>query len=141
MRNPNALGALREYGRVGVQSQVETASPHRLVQMLMDGALARVSAARNGLGRGDLATKGENVGWAISIVDCLNASVDAEAGGEISANLSALYEYIIRRLLEANVQNDPEILDEVGRLLREIKGGWDAISDANSALAAGGVAT
>ena len=72
--------------------------------------------------------------------DCLNASIDAEAGGEISANLSALYQYIIRRLLEANVQNDSEILDEVGRLLREIKGGWDAISNSESAVTAGAMA-
>ena len=58
MRNSNARGALREYGRVRVQSQVETATPHRLVQMLMDGALARVSAAKNGLGRGDSRDQG-----------------------------------------------------------------------------------
>ena len=130
MSDRSARSALREYGRVGVHSEVYSASPHRLVQMLIEGAITRVMAARVGLARGDLSVKGENIGWAISIIDCLNASVDTAAGGALAGNLRELYTYLIRRLLEANVHNDGVILDEVCGLLREVKAGWDGIGDA-----------
>ena len=125
MANANIVQALQHYKSVGVASAVEGASPHRLVQMLLDGAIARVVAAHGCVTRGETARKGENIGMAISILD-------------------GLYEYMARRLLEANMKNDPQLLDEVSGLLRQIKRAWDAIpqslgpQDAQGAVAAKG---
>jgi flagellar protein FliS len=127
MANANIVQALQHYKSVGVASAVEGASPHRLVQMLLDGAIARVVAAHGCVTRDETARKGENISMAISILDGLRGSLDMEAGGEIASNLDALYEYMARRLLDANIKNDPQLLDEVGGLLRQIKRAWDAI--------------
>lgn len=129
MSKMNAYGALRQYDQVGVHAEVESASPHRLIQMLLEGALTKIATAKGHLQRGELGKKGENVGWAISIIEGLRSSLDAEAGGAIATDLERLYDYMIIRLVEGNAQNNPDTFDEVHRLLREIKGGWDAIAD------------
>lgn len=119
--------AAKAYGAVAVHSGVEAASPHRLVQMLMEGALQKMLAARMAIQQGNVQAKGENISWAISILDGLRDGLDLEKGGDIAGNLDDLYEYMGRRLLEANVQTDQSMLDEVIGLLREIKAAWDAI--------------
>jgi len=125
----NVRGAVNQYRKVGVQGGVAGATPHRLIQMLLEGALEKIAFAKGFMERGDIPEKGRHIGWAISIVDGLRASLDMEAGGEISANLSALYDYMNRRLVEANLKNDPALLDEVAGLLGEIKGAWDAVPE------------
>jgi len=108
---------------------VEFATPHQRVAMLLDGALERLAQARGAMEHGMTARKGERVGKAISIIDSLRSALDLQVGGEMAQNLSSLYEYMGRRLLEANLRNDLEALDEVSRLLREVKSGWDGIAD------------
>lgn len=122
--NPNAI---RRYAQVGVQTSLESADPHRIVQLLMEGALNRIATVKGHIQRGELAQKGEPLARAVAILAELRRSLNHEAGGEIAQNLDALYEYMERRLLEANSKNDPALLDEVSGLLREIKSGWDAI--------------
>lgn len=117
----------QQYGAVAVQTGVETASPHRLIQMLMEGALEKIVIAKAHMLQHSIAEKGANISWAISIIDGLRSSLDLEGGGEIARNLHALYDYMEHRLVEANRRNDPKILDEIGDLLREVKAGWDAI--------------
>ncbi len=119
--------AMREYEQVGARSQVEGASPERLIQLMLEGALDRVSLARGAMENGETAAKGERISKAISLVEGLRASLDHERGGELAGNLDALYEYASRRLLEANLRNDVAILDEVSNLLREIKQAWDRL--------------
>ena len=123
MKNP-----LDQYKQVGVQSGIESASPHRLIQMLMAGALEKISAAKGYMARGEIAQKGEQIGWAISIIDGLRVSLDRNMGGDLVENLDALYEYMGQRLLAANINNDDSALDEVLGLMREIKTGWDGIA-------------
>jgi len=120
--------ALDQYKQVGVQSGIESASPHRLIQMLMAGALEKISAAKGHMSRGEVSQKGEQIGWAISIIDGLRVSLDKNVGGELVENLDALYEYMGQRLLAANISNDIEVLDEVANLMSEIKAGWDSIA-------------
>jgi len=116
------------YTKVGVETGVMAASPHSLITMLFDGALVAVASANQHMKAGRIADKGRAISQAIMIVnDGLRASLDKEAGGEIAQNLDALYEYLGKRLFEANARNRPEILDEVTRLLKELKGAWDAI--------------
>lgn len=121
--------ALDQYKKVGVQSGIESASPHRLIQMLMEGALEKISSAKGYMKRGEVSKKGEYISWAMSIIDGLRVSLDTSIDVELVKNLDALYEYMNGRLLEANLNNDPEILTEVAGLLREIKAGWDGIAE------------
>ncbi len=122
-----SMSAVSAYSRVGRASEVESADPHRLIQMLIDGALEKMVVARSAMERRDVAKKGEQISWAISIVNGLQASLDRNAGGEIASNLDALYDYISLRLVTANAQNDTKILDETIGLMRTIKEGWDGI--------------
>ena len=127
MGYPNPRGALKQYGQVATQAGVAVADPHRLIQMLMEGALEKIATAKGLMARGDVAKKGQQITWAISIIDGLRVSLDKKAGGDIAANLDDLYDYMERRLFQANLENDASILDEVTSLLRDIKSAWDAI--------------
>lgn len=121
--------ALSHYKSVSVSSGIEGATPHRLVQMLMEGALEKIAAAKGFMLHGQLNEKGRYISWAISIISGLQSSLDLEGGGEISRSLDDLYDYMVRRLGEAGAKNDPEILAEVSSLLVEIKSAWDVIPE------------
>jgi len=123
----NALNALNQYKKVGLHGGVETASPHRLIQMMFEGALEKIQAAKIHIENNEIAGKGEQISWAISIIDGLRVSLDKTAGGEIAENLELLYDYMSRRLLEANLHTDISMLDEVAGLISEIKSAWDVI--------------
>ncbi len=120
---------LEQYKKAGAQVSVESTSPHRLIQMLMEGALEKINRAKGYMQRGDVAMKGSHISWAISIIDGLRMSLDKEGSGDIAKNLDDLYEYMARRLAEANLENDIEILDEVAGLLIEIKSAWDVVPE------------
>lgn len=124
----NAMTALRQYQSVNTQAQVLEASPHRLIQMLMEGGLSRLAQARGALERGQVALKGELIGKAIGIIGGLREGLDLQQGGELAANLDGLYDYMVARLVEANLKNDAAPLEEVAELLRNVKTGWDGIS-------------
>lgn len=126
--------AVKAYRNVGAHAQVAAADPHRLIQLLLAGALERVTAARGHLERNEVARKGEQISKAVTIVGSLSDSLDLDRGGEVATNLRGLYDYMTRRLTEANLRNEPAILDEVAGLLREIKTGWDAIAAAPAEL-------
>lgn len=123
----NSAGNAGHYKQIDCYTGVNEADPHRLVQMLLDGALEKIAVAKGLITRNETAKKGEAIGRAISIVSGLRSILDMSAGGEIAANLDNLYEYIERRLLEANLNNDVDILDEVLSLLREVKTAWESI--------------
>ncbi|KIQ02568.1 MULTISPECIES: flagellar export chaperone FliS [Pseudomonas] len=124
----NAMAAMRQYQNVNTQAQAVDASPHRLIQMLMEGGLTRLAQARGAMEREQFAMKGELIGKAIGIIGGLRAGLNLEQGGELAENLDNLYDYMTRRLLEANLKNSVEPLDEVAGLLRNVKTGWDAIA-------------
>ena len=119
--------SVNHYSNVDSYTGVTDADPHQLVQMLLDGALGKIAIVKGLMVREDIAKKGEVIGQAVSIVGGLRSSLDLSAGGELAANLDDLYEYIERRLLQANLKNDVTILDEVSTLLHEIKTAWESI--------------
>ncbi len=125
-----AQSALAQYKRINTESALEGASPHQLIQMLLNGALERLSQAKGAMARNDVAQKGVMIGKAVSIIGGLQDSLDTNADEQITGNLDSLYDYMQRRLLEANVKNDSDLLDEVSDLLLTIKDGWDAIAPA-----------
>ncbi|MCF7982185.1 MAG: flagellar export chaperone FliS [Pseudomonadales bacterium] len=123
----NDRRAIKQYQSVNTQSGVVDANPHQLIAMLINGALSRLSSAKGCIERKDFSGKGELLGKSIDIISGLQGCLDMESGGEISSNLYALYDYMVRRLTEASLTNNMEIVDEVISLLREIKAGWDGI--------------
>ncbi len=124
----NATTAIKTYAKVGVESGVSAADPHKLISMLYQGALLAIANARNGIMRNDVSAKGTAISKAIAIIDeGLNASLDKNVGGPLAQNLSSLYEYMCTRLLAANLKNDMAALDEVARLLADLKGAWESI--------------
>ena len=116
------------YANIGVETGVIAASPHKLITMLLDGALVAIAMSQKYMKAGDIKNKGESITKAIPIVDNgLRASLNKAVGGEIALNLDSLYEYMSRQLFTANLKNSPEILDEVHGLLEELRGAWEAI--------------
>jgi len=95
----------------------------------MEGALDKVATAKGCIERNDLEGKSRQITWAMSIINGLRTSLDMEAGGPIAVNLDDLYDYMIRRLIDASTQNDTGALSEVIDLMLEIKGAWDAMPD------------
>lgn len=128
MSNYNSQEALKQYRQLGLETQINNASPHRLIQLLMDGALERMNGAKAAIERGDAATKGVLIGKAMGIISGLRSSLDMNVEGtDLPENLDNLYDYMGRRLLEASTFNKIEVLTEVIDLLRTVKSGWDAI--------------
>lgn len=123
----NAYAAMKQYQTVNVNAQVSEADPHRLIQMLMEGGLQRISQAKGAMQHGNLALKGELIGKAMGIVGGLRDGLNVTKGGEVAANLDSLYAFMIQRLSIANLKNDAAVLDEVAALLRDVKEGWDGI--------------
>ncbi|MCK9801727.1 flagellar export chaperone FliS [Pseudomonas chlororaphis] len=128
----NPMLALRQYQKIGAQAQTSVASPHRLVQMLMEGGLDRIAQAKGAIERKDVANKGVFISKAIGIIGGLREGLDLENSLDSLGDLDSLYTYMMKRLAEANIKTDTKILDEVADLLRTVKDGWDAIAEPGS---------
>lgn len=127
------------YAKVGMETGVSTADPHKLILMLFDGALLCVSTARIHMENGDIGAKGQQISQAINIIaNGLKVSLDMEAGGDLSEKLAALYDYMVTRLLHANIHNQVPPLNEVAGLLGELKDAWTQIGG-NATAPAGGM--
>lgn len=124
----NTRAAIDAYANIGLSTDILSADPHKLTSMLFEGALLAIARARGAMTQGQSAEKGRSLSKAIAIVgEGLNASLDKEIGGDLARNLSALYDYMVRRLTDANLKNDAKALDEVSGLLAELKDAWESI--------------
>lgn len=120
------------YASVGLETGVLAATPHKLILMLFQGAHVALSSALVHMKSGDITAKGEAISKAIAIINSgLQASLDVEAGGDLAQQLNALYEYMGRRLLQANLHNNSEYVEEVARLLGQLSQAWEAIGSSN----------
>ncbi len=122
----------QQYRTVGAYGNLAEASPHRVVQVMLDTTLSRIVEANGHLERGEVAAKGEKIGKALAIIEALMLGLDKDRGGELAQNLERLYDYASRTLLKANLENRSDLLKEVTSLLREIKLGWDGIAPAKA---------
>ena len=127
MTNAYMRQASAMYQQTRAGGRVEGADPHQLIAMLLDGAIERITQARGHIRHGDVPAKGAALSKAVAIVGELRASLDHEAGGVLAQRLDSLYEYVTRRLLYAQLNNDTAALDESVRLLTPIRDGWQAI--------------
>lgn len=119
------------------ENQVNTASPEQLLIMLYNGAIRFVGEAEEAMANKKIAYRGERISKSIAILSELSATLDHEIGGEIAANLAALYDYMIRTLLAANIQDDASKLAEVREMLSGLRDTWlDAIDQVRSEQAA-----
>lgn len=124
----NTMRGANAYAKVGVESGVMSASPHQLIVMLFDGALASIRGAALHMAAGNLEEKGKSISKAINIVSSgLMAGLDLERGGELAERLEQLYDYVVRLLMLANLHNDPQRLDEAISLLEDIASAWREI--------------
>jgi len=118
------------YAKVGLETSVIAASPHKLIVMLYDGALSAIRNAGKHMSAGQIAEKGAAISKALDIINNgLRASLDKKAGGEIAGNLDSLYAYMTERLLTANLQNKAEMLEEVQTLLTDLRDAWTQIGE------------
>ncbi|WP_266171294.1 flagellar export chaperone FliS [Dyella subtropica] len=124
MRNASAI-----YQENSARGGVEGADRHQLTAMLFDGLIDRINQARGAMMCGNVATKGTNFSRALAIIGELRDSLDHEAGGELSARLDALYDYVARRLLHAQLHDDVRAIDEALRLLAPVREAWLQIRD------------
>ncbi|MDN3700006.1 flagellar export chaperone FliS [Vibrio artabrorum] len=120
-------GSLQAYKKVSVDSQLTAASPHKIVQMLMAGAIERLIQGKAAMQAGNIPVKGERLGKALDIIISLRSCLSMADGGDIAKNLDQLYEYMITQISAANHKNDPQPIDEVIDIIREIKSAWDQI--------------
>jgi len=127
--NHGDSAAIGEYQNIKTKHDVESATPHRLIQLMMERIIAKISMARGHMEREDVSTKGKLIGDAIDIISGLQTSLNHKADETLAGNFDALYDYMKRRLLEANLRNDAKILMEVAGLMAELKEAWDAIAD------------
>ncbi|MET3243327.1 flagellar protein FliS [Burkholderia sp. OAS925] len=136
MFSPGHSGA-NAYARVGVETGVMGASPHRLIVMLYQGARQAIAQARMHVQQGNVAGRGQAIGKAIQIVESgLQQSLNLEVGGEIAQRLNALYSYMSRRLLEANIKASEAMLVEVDGLLATLEEAWIGIAPEIARMAA-----
>jgi len=128
---------LAAYHSVATHGGIASAEPHRLVLMLMDGALERLAQARACI-RHEVGVESNRqsdlIQAAIAILDELRAGLDLEGGGTIATHLDDLYDYMTRQLVKANLQHRPEILEETAHLLTEIRAAWIALPEQERTL-------
>lgn len=120
-------GSLQAYKKVSVNAQLASASPHRIIQMLYAGAIERLIQGKAAMEQGNIAMKCERLSKALDIIISLRDCLSMEDGGDVANNLDSLYDYMIRQVSTANAENQPEPIDEVITMLREIKSAWDQI--------------
>jgi len=118
------------YAKVGLETSIIAASPHKLIVMLYDGALSALKNADKHMAAGQIAEKGAAISKALDIINNgLRASLDKKTGGDIAGNLDSLYAYMTERLLTANLQNKAEMLEEVQILLSDLRDAWNQIGE------------
>lgn len=118
---------VKNYQKEALKTRVAGADRYEIIQMLMAGALEKMVLAKVAIEKKHLEAKSEHLSKASAILEALRGCLDFEVGGEVTENLYALYSYMLDRLLDASVKNDPTVIDEVSSLLKEIKSAWDSI--------------
>lgn len=130
--------ALRAYSQINVETSVNAANPVQLIVLLYDGALGAIASAKGDIQEQRYADKSRRIGMASNIIEELRAILDFEKGGEIAANLHDLYLYMKQRLAVAGARNDLTALEEVYRLLSELREAWASVAQPGRAQPAAG---
>ncbi|GGN16056.1 MULTISPECIES: flagellar export chaperone FliS [Marinomonas] len=122
---------IQAYKKDSIKSDLASADPHRVIQLLMQGALERLALGKGCIERADWAGKAAAFTRAIEIINALRDALDRDVNPELVDNLDGLYDYMIVRINEASVSKDCAVIDHVIALILQIKGAWDQISEAD----------
>lgn len=120
---------MKAYQRDSLETQLATADPHRIIQLLMAGVIEHCYKAIGAMERKDYEQKAKSITKVSSILTALRSSLDFKQSAELANNLNALYEYMGQRTADASMAMDAEPLKEVAALMSDIKKGWDAIPE------------
>lgn len=118
---------VKNYQKEALKTRVAGADRYEIIQMLMAGAVEKMVLAKVAIEKKNLEAKSEHISKASAIIEALRGCLDFDAGGEVTENLYSLYSYMIERLVDATIENNTDILDEISGLLKEIKSAWDSI--------------
>lgn len=120
--------AASAYQRVGVETIVNGADDHQLIQIVLNAFLQALGTARAHMEQGNVVGKCQSMSRAMHLLqDGLDAALDVEQGGELATRMRDLYDYCSVRLALGNARNDPCILDEVRGLIEPIALAWEQI--------------
>lgn len=119
---------IQAYRKDSLKSDLASADPHRVIQLLMQGALEKLALGKGCIERSDWEGKADALTRAVEIINALRDALDRDANPELVDNLESLYEYMTVRITEASVSKDIGMIDQVMGLLLQIKGAWDQIS-------------
>ena len=132
----NVLLPIHQYRHIGTATAVGQASPHQLILLLFDGAIASLLQARHALAEGDGDTRRQSIAKAMRIIDeGLKAALEPQGDPKLAANLGALYEHMVGRLFQANLRAQDEPLAEVAVLLGGLRATWAEIAPTPPAFA------
>ncbi len=120
---------LNAYKQTGLESMVLSATPHKRVSMLYEGAIRHANLAKMAINRKDIAAKALHSGKAMDIISGLRSVLNHEQGGQLAQQLDALYDFMLRHLLEANKENSEAKFNTVIELLTTLKEGWDGMPE------------
>lgn len=123
------LKGIQAYKKGSLKQELSTADPHKITLMLMQGALEKMAMAKGAIERKEFEAKSQYLSRATAIVINLRDTIDLELKSEVGENLFALYDYMVRRLTDANIQNSLQIMDEVINLMLPIKNAWSQIPE------------
>lgn len=124
-----SLKAINAYKKGSLKQDVASADPHRLTLMLMQGAIDKLAYAKGSISRNDLKGRSDNVSKSIAIFINLRDTLDLSVGGDFAENMFSLYNYMIDRLTEINIDNGIAIIDEIIALMTPIKDAWANIPE------------
>ncbi len=126
-----ALKGINAYKKGNLKQEISQADPHKLTLMLMQGAMDKLAYTKGCIERKDYAGKSEHISRATAILMNLRDTIALETEGEVAGNLYSLYDYMIQRLIDANVQNNLKIVDEVITLFLPIITAWSQIPESS----------
>lgn len=124
-----ALKGINAYKKGTLKQEIATADPHKITLMLMQGALDRMAYGKGCIERRDFEGKSDHLSRVSAILMNLRDTLDMDVKSEVTENLYSLYDYMIQRVTDANIQNDLNIMDEVINLLLPIKAAWASIPE------------
>jgi len=124
-----ALKGINAYKKGNLKNEIASADPHKITLMLMQGALDRMAYGKGCIERKDFEGKSDHLSRVSAILMNLRDTLDMDVKSEVTDNLYSLYDYMIQRVTDANIQNDLNIMDEVINLLLPIKAAWASIPE------------
>jgi flagellar protein FliS len=120
---------VQQYASNFVETAVSEASPHKLVEMLYDGAVKNLTLMKVFIEQKNYEKKAEHANKALSIINALRGGVELEKGGDVAQNLYALYDYCYRRTFEASAKNNIEVVEEVLEHIKGLRDAWQQMPD------------